>query len=70
MTEDELDRLAEKVAKKLAPLRAGYIIPLFISVPVPSIGVPYNTPVPGTDMTPTSSMRPYWENWGKRWVSF
>lgn len=69
MTEDELDRLAEKVAKKLAPLIAGYIIPLFISVPVPSIGVPY-TPVPSTVMTPTSSMRPYWEESIGEWVSF
>lgn len=79
MTEDELDRLAEKIAKKLAPLMPGYFRPADTTVPVSITGTPYatifstpvsitatpyttiSTPVPITDVAPTSSMRPWME---------
>lgn len=69
MTEDELDRLAEKIAKKLAPLMTGYFRPVDTTietgVPVSITATPYiplfSTPVPITDVAPTSSMRPWME---------
>lgn len=67
MTEDELDRLAEEIAKKLAPLMPGYFRPadttIETGVPVSITATPYttSTPVPITDVAPTSSMRPWME---------
>lgn len=64
MTEDELDRLAEKIAKKLAPLMPGYFRPADTTVPISITATPYttiSTPVPITDVAPTSSMRPWME---------
>lgn len=64
MTEDELDRLAEKIAKKLAPLMPGYFRPADTTVPISITATPHttiSTPVPITDVAPTSSMRPWME---------